>query len=139
MLSLYLSTAINWAIDSIAGHKGFRRTPYTHSVFGASSISIIVITPILMLIYLYFSNILVKLITPLTLTSIAIGYTHLLLDILTVDGVYLFWPISRKRISLLKVRYDNFVANTLITLVSIIIILGVLFNKVKIYISSFIS
>lgn len=139
MLSIYLSTAINWAIDSVAGHKGFKRTPYTHSVLGASTISIIVIMPVLFFIYSYsLKNILTKLITSLTLISIVIGYTHLLLDLFTVDGVYLFWPLSRKKISLLKVRYDNFIANTLITLVSITIIVGVLFNKLKIYVNSFV-
>lgn len=138
MVSVYLSISINWASDSVLGHKGFKRTPYTHSMFGSTMISIIMAMPMILLIYLYFPNALTNIAVPLALTSIAVGYTHLLLDILTADGVYLFWPLSKKKISLLKVRYDNYITNLLTTFISIMIIAWVLFTRIEIYVKGFV-
>uniref|UniRef100_A0A7C4NK18 Metal-dependent hydrolase n=1 Tax=Ignisphaera aggregans TaxID=334771 RepID=A0A7C4NK18_9CREN len=138
IVSIYLSISINQVTDSVLGHKGFKRTPYTHSIFGSTMISVIMAVPMTFLVYLYFPNALINIAIPLVLISIAVGYTHLLLDILTADGVYLLWPLSKKKISLLKVRYDNSTINILITFISIMIIAWILFTRIETYVKGFI-
>lgn len=49
---------------------------------------------------------------PIISISYGVGFlSHILLDLLT-GGVSLFYPLTCKRFTLLKIRYDNFAFNT---------------------------
>lgn len=123
-LSLYFSLIINWAIDYVAGHKGLRRTPYTHSITGTTLISTLSLTPVLVMLQIYGVQSDIWIVLRLLLLSLPVGLSHLLLDMLTADGVYLLWPASRSRIALLRARYDDPLLNTFVSIVSIVIVLS---------------
>lgn len=129
MLSLYLSMAINWSIDSIAGHRGGRRTPYTHSLLGSVIMSMAMIIPIISIKYLYEINISIELLANISIIAIAIGLAHLALDMFTADGIYILWPISKLKLSISKARYDDPILNFLAVFISIMILLSVVFNR----------
>ncbi len=53
----------------------------------------------------------------------ALGYTsHIFLDSLTRAGIALFYPITRKRIRVLRLRSNSSIANALLSLISLLAI-----------------
>ncbi|AFL66496.1 metal-dependent hydrolase [Desulfurococcus amylolyticus] len=55
--------------------------------------------------------------------AVALGWlTHILSDVLNIQGVYLFYPFSEYSISLKIARSDSMVLNILVSLLSIILI-----------------
>jgi inner membrane protein len=57
-------------------------------------------------------------------TSFLIGYlSHILLDMLTIKGVALFYPFKRKYYRIMRVKSDDTLANTVITIASSVILL----------------
>ena len=127
--SIFLSLSINWFIDHVAGHKGYRRTPYTHS-FVTSAIIAVIIT----LLYLYALRLLgVYIPMELLYGAVAIAVSHILLDMVTKDGVYPLWPFSRGRVSVLGIRYDNPIVNIFFVIVSIAIVAVILLDMARYY------
>ncbi len=52
-----------------------------------------------------------------------LGYiSHILLDSLTKAGIALFYPITRKRIRILRLRSNSSIANALLSLISLLAI-----------------
>lgn len=100
-----------------------RRAPYTHSIFGSIMISIAISVPILLMIYIYENFMAIEMLLNLLAISISIGLSHILLDMFTADGIYPLWPINKARLSLLRVRYDNFVLNVFTIFISIAILI----------------
>ncbi len=125
-ISLILSAIVNSSIDFLYGHVGGRRTPWTHSVIGASILSLII--SIAMIIVLEFIGITLRsyIYIVISIANFSIAILHIGLDALTAGGVYLLWPFSSKRYSLLKASYNDRVLNSLISLISIAIIMYVL-------------
>lgn len=128
--SIFLSLSINWFIDHVAGHKGYRRAPYTHSFVTSILISILVA-----FLYTYILRTLgFALPIPLLyIASIAIAASHMFLDIMTKDGIYPLWPFSKVRISILGARYDNPALNAFIAIVSLTMIIFIVFDAIKTY------
>jgi inner membrane protein len=63
----------------------------------------------------------------LATASFAAGYlSHILLDMLTVRGVALLYPYTRRRYRLLKLRTSDRLANHAITLLSTVVLLATL-------------
>ena len=122
LLSLMLTVFINWFIDSVAGHKGFRRTPHTHSILGALIISLLLslgIYAITLLLGILMSMALLTKLIALALTS---AFSHLLLDIFTANGIALLWPFKKRRFLIIGMRYDDPMLNAIIISLSILII-----------------
>ncbi|AFH42786.1 metal-dependent hydrolase [Fervidicoccus fontis] len=58
--------------------------------------------------------------------SAVISYgLHLILDMLTKMGVYLFWPLSNKSIGLKLVRTDNNLLNAVLSIIGMLLIIKV--------------
>ncbi len=126
--SIILSAIINSSIDFLFGHRGCRRTPWTHSVIGASILSLAI--SIAIIIFLEILGISLQLYTCIvvSIASFSIAIIHIVLDMLTAGGVYLLWPFNSKRYSLLRVSYDNKPLNFFISLISIAIIVYTLMS-----------
>jgi len=122
LVSVSISIIVNWVIDSLAGHKGRRRTPYTHSLTGAFIITL------LFTIATHFTLQLLGINNPAHITLVTAvlvlltSLTHLLLDSFTADGVELLWPFKRGRISLSNRRYDDPSLNALFIVLAVILV-----------------
>ncbi|MEM1896804.1 MAG: metal-dependent hydrolase [Ignisphaera sp.] len=121
-ISLFFAIALNWLIDSLAGHKGMRRTPYTHSPIGVLMLSLLLVASMAIVLRTIGSNMSLHEFLDLLLLAYIVGVSHLFLDMLTADGVYLIWPFGNTKISLLKARYDNRLLNNFVQFLSIVII-----------------
>lgn len=121
-LSLFFSIALNWLIDSVAGHKGMRRTPYTHSPIGVFVFSLLLVVSVATISYIFGVLVSISMLLELLFFAYMIGVSHLFLDMLTADGIYILWPFTSNRLSLLKARYDNKPLNNFIQLVSLVAI-----------------
>jgi len=124
--ALILSIIINTAIDFLYGHRGGRRTPWTHSIIGATIISIAISIAITIAIESIGIGLEPETHLVITTTCFSIALLHIALDMLTAGGVYLLWPFNKKRYSLLKIPYNDKTINILITLLSTTIILYLL-------------
>lgn len=122
VLSAYLSTAVNTMIDRVGGHRGFRRTPYTHSILGSALVSVVVAVPLILFIFALGIPRGEGMVQGILALSLVAGFAHLFLDMLTVDGVPLVWPLSVRRYRLARVRYDSVLANGLIIAASLAIV-----------------
>jgi len=100
-----LSAVMNWAIDKL-GHKGFRRSPFMHSPFGLTILCVVLFISLYVALELIGLNCGSFLIATFFPTYLGV-LSHLLLDAFTANGIYLRYPISKKRTSVLKARYDN--------------------------------
>lgn len=121
--SILLTLSINWFIDRIAGHKGYRRAPYTHSFITSTVIAVAIA-----MLYIYaldFLGVTVP-VQQVFAASICVAVSHMLLDMMTKDGIYPIWPLAGNKLSILGVRYDNPAINTLFVVISIAIILAIL-------------
>ncbi len=118
--STYLTLSINWFIDRVVGHRGYRRAPYTHSFITSTIISIIIVLPYIYVLKIFGFEISIQL--NLYMAAISVAFSHIILDMVTKDGVYPLWPFSRGRLSILGIRYDNPIANIFFVLISIILI-----------------
>lgn len=117
--SILFTASINWFIDFVAGHRGGRRTPYTHSLITSTFIAAVIA-----ILYIYALHIL-GVAAPLQqvfAASISVAVSHMMLDAMSRDGIYPLWPFTKKRLSILHIRYDNSVANTLFIVISVVII-----------------
>ncbi|MCC6016084.1 MAG: metal-dependent hydrolase [Desulfurococcaceae archaeon] len=132
IISLYLSTVVNYVIDTLGGHKGFRRAPYMHSILGSTAISIIASIPVIAIATHIIAS--VELWIELVAIAIVVGLSHIFLDMFTADGIYALWPFTKTRVSLLKARYDNPILNMFTVLISITIIIATLYSKAGVYI-----
>ena len=111
ILVVWLAVATNEVID-VLGHvtQGGRprRSFWTHSILTAPLWGMATAFPPVCILAIVFGQ---ALTTPLALSSVSLGiaiaYSHLLLDVLTEGGVYLF----RRRVAIAHLRYDNPVLN----------------------------
>lgn len=127
--SIFLTLSINWFIDHVAGHRGYRRAPYTHSFITSTAIALIIT-----FLYIYILGLInLTVSAAIYAASVAIAITHMVLDMMTKDGIYPLWPFSSSRVSILGVRYDNPIANTLFVLISLIIVVLILFDAARFY------
>jgi membrane-bound metal-dependent hydrolase YbcI (DUF457 family) len=100
-VAIAVSAITNWIIDYL-GHEGLVRNPLTHSLAGSILITFIVTGVFLLLGF--------DMMPWLMLVVWLNCLTHYLLDVITTEGVELFYPISHKRYHG-SLRYDNVVAN----------------------------
>lgn len=125
LIVIVMAIVVNWFIDRFGGHKAYRRTPYTHSLFGVSILSFATASTI----YLVFTVIGLKpdvslpFAEKIFILAFFIGLSHLLLDSFTADGTQLLWPFSKKRIALTRRRYDDPLLNGLASLFSFALVL----------------
>ncbi|MEL9940179.1 MAG: metal-dependent hydrolase [Ignisphaera sp.] len=126
-----MSVFINRVIDGFGGHRGFRRTPYTHSLFGLLLISIAAILLLYCFAYLLGFGTFIHLLQNMFAVLFSIGFAHLLADLMTADGVYLFWPFTKKRVSATRRRYDDVLLNGLAIFFSLMIILLYLYVELR--------
>ena len=115
----FSAAVVNIAIDML-GHEvrgGWpRRTAFSHSLFGPLVYSTAFILPVLL--------------APpreaaAAATSILVGsYSHLLLDAVTEGGIYLYWPLSRKRWRIAGYRYNHPLLNSLAAVASAALLLA---------------
>lgn len=128
---MYFSIVINYIVDSIGGHRGYRRSPHTHSIIGSAIISILVSLPIIIAVRSLSLSIPKEIQLSLLALAILVGLSHVLLDMFTADGVYPLWPFKKTKVSLLQTRYDNLILNILMIIVSLLIIIEALYNEIK--------
>jgi membrane-bound metal-dependent hydrolase YbcI (DUF457 family) len=87
-VALTVSALTNWIIDYL-GHEGPIRSPLTHSLAGSILITFIVTGVLLLLGF----DMMPYLMIVVWLNCLV----HYLLDIITTEGVELFYPISHRR------------------------------------------
>jgi len=88
--ALLVSSLTNIFIDA-AGHEGVKRSPVTHGVFGSIFVTLVVA---LGLMYLGFNA------SPWLALSVFFNcYIHYILDMMTMQGVQLLYPIHKKGLS----------------------------------------
>ncbi len=93
-----LSVLVSSYLGSVVPDLDFRyeHRAFLHNVFACLILTLIV----------YFVK--------MNAAAFCISYlSHLLLDMLTVKGVALFWPLNDKRIRIAKLKSDDIVANAL--------------------------
>lgn len=57
-------------------------------------------------------------------SSLVLGWlSHVLLDVVTVKGVYLFYPIANAKVALKICKSDSLLCNTLLSVASLIVII----------------
>jgi membrane-bound metal-dependent hydrolase YbcI (DUF457 family) len=122
LVSVSISIIVNWVIDSLAGHKGHRRTPYTHSLTGAFIITLLLTIATHLMLQLLGIHSLAHITLVTAVLVLLTSLTHLLLDTFTVDGVELLWPFRYGRISLSNRRYDDPSLNTLFIVLAVILV-----------------
>ena len=121
----FLGSLVNYIIDAI-GHRGPRRTPATHSILGASLLSLALLSPLIAL-YIIFS--IPALSLGLVLGVWVAALSHILFDSLTASGTYPLYPWIRKRFRLARARYDDPVANVLVAGASILTLIWVIYAR----------
>ncbi len=91
----------------VIGH----RSGLSHSIFTVTTVSL--------LVYLVFSGLppLDLIVVPATVGAIT---SHILLDTLTFSGCPLLWPFTRHRYSAHLCRYDNTLANFVVSALSVL-------------------
>ena len=128
--SALLSAVMNYSIDSFFGHKGFKRTPYTHSILGSFTLSLLITLAIyIMCMFIGLRNCFTWL-NNVFLQCLSIAFSHLLLDSLTVDGVYPLWPFSRSKIALTHRRYDYIALNLSMQIIAVVLIALYIYYRV---------
>ena len=120
-----LGALVNHSIDAV-GHRGPRRTPFTHSLLGASLLAIAFLAPLI--------AVRITLSLPVISVGLALGVwiaalSHILLDSMTVAGTYPLYPWKRKRFRIAKLRYDDPAANVLIAGASVMVLVWSIYAR----------
>jgi len=136
LLALIATLFTNWFIDSVAGHRGPRRTPYTHSILGASAISLLLTLSTYTVTVLLNLAIDVTLLKNIFILALVSSLSHLLLDAFTADGVALLWPFKKRRVSLTSLHYDNPLLNGVAIGVGIALVLLYILSLHSSYLAS---
>ncbi|WP_292000320.1 DUF1286 domain-containing protein [Caldivirga sp.] len=127
--SLVLSYLINFLID-VLGHEeknGFtRRTPRTHTMGRSFTLGLII--SILTAMFLYYMSpigiykaLIIALMGPVT------GWSHMLLDALTENGIYVKRRGKWTRFALAHFKYNNSALNWLFIVIGVMLIIKSLF------------
>ncbi len=125
-----LAAAVNYIID-VLGHRGYRRSPFMHSLVGVTLSTIALFTALTMLdLYTSILRYIGVELGPRTFLACYAGaLTHLLLDAFTGSGIYLAYPFTRKRFAIAHLSYDNPVANTIATAFAIALLLYIAWSR----------
>ena len=110
-IAIIQSIIVNYIIDRL-GHRGGVRLPNTHSPTGASVIGLLT-TPLAMLAKVTVINVLA-----VALIGVLAGLSHLLLDSMTENGIY----IKRRRWAISHFRFNDRVLNQVFMIVGLVML-----------------
>ena len=104
-------------------HRGVKRNPFLHSIFG-----MLIITLTSTLLYTYVINFLYSgsaVSSPFLfyITILLSYFLHILSDMLTVQGVTALYPIRRRKFRIARLRYDHPIFRVFTAIILIVSIL----------------